>query len=82
MNIKLLTSGYPDALDPPEHGREKPDVRIRFGNAMMGDTIVRVAKDPRVLLWAAGKIGSLTKKRKASCNLALLKKHKIVFEKR
>ena len=37
---------YPDALDPQEHWQVRRDVRIRFGNPMMEDTLVRVAKDP------------------------------------
>ena len=43
---QALLKRYPDALDPQEHRRVRCDVRIRFGNSMMGDAIVRVAKDP------------------------------------
>jgi len=43
---QALLKRYPNALDPKEHQEVRHDVRIRFGNSMMGDTIVRVAKDP------------------------------------
>jgi mannitol-1-phosphate 5-dehydrogenase len=43
---QALLKRYPDALDPQEHWHVRRDVRIRFGNPMMKDTIVRVAKDP------------------------------------
>jgi mannitol-1-phosphate 5-dehydrogenase len=43
---QALLKRYPEALDPQEHWQVRRDVRIRFGNPMMEDTIVRVAKDP------------------------------------
>jgi mannitol-1-phosphate 5-dehydrogenase len=43
---QALLKRYPEALDPHEHRRVRQDVRTRFGNPMVGDTIVRVAKDP------------------------------------
>ncbi len=43
---RALLKRYPDALDPQEHRQVRNDVRIRFGNPMMEDTLVRVAKDP------------------------------------
>jgi mannitol-1-phosphate 5-dehydrogenase len=43
---QALLKRYPDAIDPQEHWRVRRDVRTRFGNSMMGDAIVRVAKDP------------------------------------
>ena len=43
---RALLKRYPDALDRQEHWRVRDDVRIRFGNPMMEDTLVRVAKDP------------------------------------
>ena len=43
---QALLKRYPDTLDPQEHWHVRDDVRIRFGNPMMEDTIVRVAKDP------------------------------------
>jgi len=43
---QALLKRYPDALEPQEHWRVRRDVRIRFGNPMMEDAIVRVAKDP------------------------------------
>ena len=43
---QALLKRYPDALDPQEHWHVRRDVRVRFGNPMMEDTLVRVAKDP------------------------------------
>ena len=43
---QALLKRYPDALDPQEHWHVRRDVRIRFGNPMMEDAIIRVAKDP------------------------------------
>ena len=43
---QALLKRYPNALNPQEHWHVRRDVRIRFGNPMMEDTLVRVAKDP------------------------------------
>jgi mannitol-1-phosphate 5-dehydrogenase len=43
---RALLKRYPDALDGDEHRAVRQDVRIRFGNPMVRDAIVRVAKDP------------------------------------
>jgi len=43
---RALLKRYPDALDADEHYEVRRDVRTRFGNPMVRDTIVRVAKDP------------------------------------
>ena len=43
---RALLKRYPAVLDSHEHRQVRRDVRIRFENPMMKDTIVRVAKDP------------------------------------
>jgi len=43
---QALLRRYPDALDSQEHLQVRRDVRTRFGNSMISDAIVRVAKDP------------------------------------
>jgi len=37
---------YPEDLDPQEHEEIRKDVRVRFGNPMIMDSVQRVGKDP------------------------------------
>jgi mannitol-1-phosphate 5-dehydrogenase len=41
-----LLSKYPDDLDPREHEGVRKDVRIRFANPLLQDTVARVAREP------------------------------------
>ena len=41
-----LLRKYPEYILPEEHARVRSDVNVRFGNAMIRDTIKRVASDP------------------------------------
>ena len=41
-----LLSKHTGDLDPAEHAAVRKDVRVRFGNPLLGDTIQRVARDP------------------------------------
>lgn len=43
---EALISKYPAYIDAEEHARIRRDVRVRFGNPMIMDTVKRVAKDP------------------------------------
>lgn len=43
---RALVAKYPDDLDADEHRKIRQDVRIRFGNPMILDTVQRVARDP------------------------------------
>ena len=43
---EALVKMYPDDLDADEHRDIRKDVRIRFGNPMIMDTVQRVARDP------------------------------------
>jgi mannitol-1-phosphate 5-dehydrogenase len=43
---RALLSKYPEHIKAEEHTRIRQDVRIRFGNPMIMDTVKRVAKDP------------------------------------
>lgn len=43
---EALLKMYPDDLDAEEHREIREDVRIRFGNPMIMDTVQRVARDP------------------------------------
>jgi mannitol-1-phosphate 5-dehydrogenase len=43
---EALLRRYPADLDRREHLEIRRDVRVRFGNSLLGDAIVRVAKDP------------------------------------
>lgn len=43
---EALLRRYPDDLDRREHLEIRQDVRVRFGNPLLRDAIVRVAKDP------------------------------------
>ena len=43
---EALVKMYPDDLDADEHREIRKDVRIRFGNPMILDTVQRVARDP------------------------------------
>jgi mannitol-1-phosphate 5-dehydrogenase len=37
---------YPEDLDPAEHDEVRKDVRVRFGNPMIMDSVQRVGRDP------------------------------------
>jgi mannitol-1-phosphate 5-dehydrogenase len=37
---------YPEDLDPAEHEEVRKDVRVRFGNPMIMDSVQRVGRDP------------------------------------
>jgi len=37
---------YPEDLDPAEHEEVRKDIRIRFGNPMIMDSVQRVGRDP------------------------------------
>lgn len=41
-----LVRKYPHAIEAEDHARIRRDVRVRFGNPMIRDTIKRVGKDP------------------------------------
>ena len=41
-----LTARHPGSLDPEEHAEVRKDVRIRFGNPLLKDSLTRVARDP------------------------------------
>lgn len=41
-----LLSKHAGDLDPAEHAAVRKDVRVRFGNPLLGDMIRRVARDP------------------------------------
>ncbi len=43
---EALISKYPAYIDAEQHARIRRDVRVRFGNPMIMDTVKRVAKDP------------------------------------
>ncbi len=43
---EALLRRYPADLDRREHIEFRKDVRIRFGNPLLGDTVARVARDP------------------------------------
>jgi mannitol-1-phosphate 5-dehydrogenase len=43
---EALLNMYPEDLDREEHREIRRDVRIRFGNPMIMDTVQRVARDP------------------------------------
>lgn len=43
---RALLSKHAGYLDPAEHAAVRKDVRVRFGNPLLGDTIRRVARDP------------------------------------
>ena len=43
---QALLSKHTGDLDPAEHAAVRRDVRVRFGNPLLGDTIRRVARDP------------------------------------
>ncbi|MFP4564401.1 MAG: hypothetical protein ACLFRY_13955 [Spirochaetia bacterium] len=41
-----LVKRYPEDIDADEHAEIRKDVRIRFGNPLLGDPLTRVARDP------------------------------------
>ncbi len=41
-----LLSRYPGDVDPTEHQRVREDVRVRFANPLLQDTVTRVAREP------------------------------------
>lgn len=41
-----LVERYPEDIDLDEHAEIRKDVRIRFGNPLLGDPLTRVARDP------------------------------------
>jgi mannitol-1-phosphate 5-dehydrogenase len=43
---KALLAKHAGVLDPAEHAAVRRDVRVRFGNPLLGDTVQRVARDP------------------------------------
>jgi mannitol-1-phosphate 5-dehydrogenase len=43
---EVLLAMYPEDLDQEEHGEIRNDVRIRFGNPLLMDTVQRVGRDP------------------------------------
>ena len=43
---KALLKKYPSDIDPEEHRSIRQDVRVRFGNPLIMDTVQRVGKDP------------------------------------
>jgi mannitol-1-phosphate 5-dehydrogenase len=43
---RALLARHAGVLDPAEHAEIRRDVRIRFGNPLLGDTVRRVARDP------------------------------------
>jgi mannitol-1-phosphate 5-dehydrogenase len=43
---EVLLAMYPEDLDPEEHGEIRNDVRVRFGNPLLMDTVQRVGRDP------------------------------------
>ncbi|HUI71318.1 MAG TPA: hypothetical protein VL354_12440 [Spirochaetia bacterium] len=43
---QALLATYPADLDPAEHRETRKDVRIRFGNPLLQDTVTRVAREP------------------------------------
>jgi mannitol-1-phosphate 5-dehydrogenase len=43
---EALVRKYPAYIDAGEHARIRADVRVRFGNPLLMDTVKRVAKDP------------------------------------
>jgi len=43
---QALVKMYPDDIDENEHREIRKDVTIRFGNPMLMDSLVRVARDP------------------------------------
>jgi mannitol-1-phosphate 5-dehydrogenase len=43
---KALLTMYPEDLDPAEHEEVREDVRVRFGNPLLMDTVQRVGRDP------------------------------------
>ena len=43
---EVLLAMYPEDLDPEEHGDIRNDVRVRFGNPLLMDTVQRVGRDP------------------------------------
>ena len=43
---EALVRKYPKYIQAEEHARIRRDVKIRFGNPMIADTVKRVAKDP------------------------------------
>ena len=43
---RALVKMYPGDIDPEEHRMIRKDVKIRFGNPMLLDSLTRVARDP------------------------------------
>lgn len=43
---QALLERFPQDLDPEEHQKIREDIRIRFGNPLLKDTVHRVARDP------------------------------------
>ena len=43
---QALVKMYPDDITPEEQEEVRKDVRVRFGNPMLMDTLTRVARDP------------------------------------
>lgn len=43
---QALVKMYPEDIDADEHRKIRQDVRVRFGNPMILDTVQRVARDP------------------------------------
>jgi mannitol-1-phosphate 5-dehydrogenase len=57
---QALLSRHAGSLDPGEHAEIRRDVRIRFGNPLLGDTVRRVARDPLRKLGAKDRlVGSI-----------------------
>jgi mannitol-1-phosphate 5-dehydrogenase len=57
---RALLARHAGALDPEEHAQIRRDVRIRFGNPLLGDTVRRVARDPLRKLGAQDRlVGSI-----------------------
>ncbi|WP_438313799.1 mannitol-1-phosphate 5-dehydrogenase [Candidatus Caldatribacterium sp. SIUC1] len=43
---RALLRRFSQDLDPEEHRRIRQDIRVRFGNPLLQDTVYRVARDP------------------------------------
>ncbi|MGQ9622462.1 MAG: mannitol-1-phosphate 5-dehydrogenase [Candidatus Caldatribacteriaceae bacterium] len=43
---KALLRRFPKDLDPQEHKEVREDIRVRFGNHLLKDTVHRVSRDP------------------------------------
>jgi mannitol-1-phosphate 5-dehydrogenase len=43
---KTLLAMYPEDLDPAGHEEVREDIRVRFGNPLLMDTVHRVGRDP------------------------------------